>query len=39
MLEMNNELIQNLRQQIQDAKETLWGMNPVSRQEETEDDE
>jgi transcriptional regulator with XRE-family HTH domain len=39
MLEMNNELIHNLRQQIQDARETLWGMNPVSRQEETEDDE
>jgi len=39
MLEVNNELIQNLRQQIRDAREALWGMNPVSREEETEGNE
>jgi transcriptional regulator with XRE-family HTH domain len=29
MLDMNNELIQNLRQHIRAARETLWGMNPA----------
>ena len=39
MLDMNDDLIQNLRQQIRDARETLWGMNPTISEAETEDDE
>jgi transcriptional regulator with XRE-family HTH domain len=39
MLDMNNDLIQNLRQQIRDARETLWGMNPALGEVEAEDDE
>jgi transcriptional regulator with XRE-family HTH domain len=39
MLDMNNELIQNLRQQIRNARETLWGMNPAFAEVENEDDE
>jgi transcriptional regulator with XRE-family HTH domain len=39
MLDINNELIQNLRQQIRDARETLWGTNPDLDEAETLDDE
>jgi transcriptional regulator with XRE-family HTH domain len=39
MLDMNNELIQNLRQQIRAARETLWGMNPALGGVEAGDDE
>jgi transcriptional regulator with XRE-family HTH domain len=39
MLDMNDELIQNLRQQIRGARETLWGMNPTFGEAETQDDE
>jgi hypothetical protein len=39
MLDINTELIQNLRQQIRDARETLWGMDPDSGEVETQDDE
>ena len=39
MLDINNDLIQNLRQQIRDARETLWGMNSDLGEVETEDDE
>ncbi|MCW2557727.1 MAG: putative regulatory protein [Mycobacterium sp.] len=39
VLDMNDELIQNLRQQIRDARETLWGRNPTFGEVETQDDE
>jgi transcriptional regulator with XRE-family HTH domain len=39
MLDMNNELIQNLRQHIRAARETLWGMNPALGGVEAGDDE
>ena len=39
MLDMNNELIQSVRQQIRNARETLWGMNPALGEAGDEDDE
>jgi transcriptional regulator with XRE-family HTH domain len=39
MLDINNDLIKNSRQQIRDAREALWGMNPAIGEAETQDDE
>jgi transcriptional regulator with XRE-family HTH domain len=37
MLELNNELIQNLRQQIRHARQGLWGRNIASSDAEADD--
>ncbi len=39
MLEMNNELIQSVRQQVRDARKALWGMPSAAGEPEAEDDE
>ncbi|TGD89221.1 XRE family transcriptional regulator [Mycolicibacterium sp. CH28] len=39
MLEINNELIRNLRQQIREARESLWGVDAAFAETETKDDE